>query len=248
MKRQLLYPTVLFLTVMLGTYVVVSVLHQSHSQGYTKVYFESNVFPEIVPNKTYEMAFLIESHEKRQVKYVYTVYLDNFSIMSGEVFLNPNDIKRIAFNFSVSNVSYSTHLLNEKKSTILVDNPAALVRAPWTYGVDLSKQRNWSGEDLLYVIRNFPLVYISQEEGLAVIINTTSGTNITEISLERNGDIIKTIQEFNVTPVQNGYLVSLRIAKVKYVPRPVEIRVVVISDLGRKYILRALLNIAEEGG
>lgn len=230
----------------LGAVVVVSVFNQPHSHGYTKVYFENDVFPVLSPNKTYEIAFIIESHEKRQMKYIYTIYLDNSSVKSGEIVLNPSDVKRISVNVSLEKIPYSKQILKESYTNMTVENPAALVKVPWAYGVDLSKQRNWSGEELLYVIKNFPLFYIG-EEGVSVIVNTTSGTNVTDISIERSGNgFIKTIREFNVTPVQNGYVVSIRTVKIKYYPRPVELKVIVISDSGKRYTLKTMLSV--EGG
>ena len=89
------------------------------------------------------------------------------------------------------------------------------------------------------------MIYIG-EEGTSFIINTTMGSNITDISVVNEGDKkIKTIKEFNLTPTKTGYLLNLRTLQIEYSPKPVEIRVIVISSSGKKYYLTATLHTKE---
>ncbi|WP_240923412.1 hypothetical protein [Thermococcus sp. 18S1] len=243
MKRRWIYPLALIAVVLLGASLLVVTLNQPHSQGYTKVYFESDVFPRVEPNRTYDLAFLIESHEEDVSTYVYTVYLDNSSIETGKVTLNPGDLQRIQFSFSIDEVNYSKRVLLNETRTLKVNGSSDVVGAPRAYGIDLTKF-NLTGEDLIHVLENFPLMYVAN--GTSIIVNTTEGTSISDVSRRKDGDrLIETRREFNLTREGEGYIISLRTLKLEYVPRPVEIRVVVVSSSGEKYSLRALL---ESGG
>ncbi|CAD5243312.1 carbohydrate binding domain-containing protein [Thermococcus camini] len=243
MRRRWIYPLALIAVVLLGASLLVVTLNQPHSQGYTKVYFESDIFPRVEPNRTYELAFLIESHEEDVSTYVYAVYLDNSSIETGKVTLNPGDLHRIQFSFSIDKVDYSKRVLLNETRTLKVNGSSDVVGAPRAYGIDLAKF-NLTGEDLIHVLENFPLMYVTNET--SIIVNTTNGTSISDVSMRKDGDrLIETRREFNLTRSGDGYVLSLRTLKVEYVPRPVEIRVVVVSSSGEKYSLRALL---ESGG
>ena len=155
MNRPMIYSMTLLVMLLLGVGIIISVTKEPHSLGYTKVYFENNVFPEIEVNRTYEFAFFIESHEKTTMKYVYVVYLDNTSIRTGEIVLDPNDLRRISFNISIKNVTYSTRILKNEINTLRVDNPEGLVKAPWTYGVDLSNKPTGAGKNCFTLSRTF---------------------------------------------------------------------------------------------
>jgi len=210
---------------------LIVVVNSQTAPGFSKVYFDNATVPDyIVPNVTYTITFIIESHERSTESYRYTVYLNDTVIDYGNVSLAPGRAAQLSFNFSVGDAAYRRLVLWERNVTYNLSGVWAILGEPLDNVTNVSTASPghrvpvYSGPAnlsfLLNTTRNVTIVRTIEEKG-------ASGARVTEYRLV-------------ITPLgDERYRVTVWESQFTYVPDSVVIKVVVEAASGRSYqILR----------
>ena len=212
MRRELLYVLVLGSVIILGMLLIV---HPKTSPGYSLVYFDNLTTPEyIIPNQTYEMSFIIESHEKERTKYEFEVFMDSKTIKSGEVILNPQEKRSISFNFSVLGIKYDKMMLEAKTEKYLINGSIVL----GTY----SRLNNASELSILFLDDALKLNLTFPITGTPLHVSYIR-------DIPQENETLTEIIEYNLTKIDDTYILTRKYSKVKYVAEPVKVKVIVKS-------------------
>ena len=212
MRRELLYVLVLSSVIILGMILIV---YPKTSPGYSLVYFDNLTTPEyIIPNQTYKMSFIIESHEKERTKYEFEVFINTQTIKSGEVILNPQEKRSISFNFSVLEIKYEKIILETRTEKYLINGSIGL--GPYFYPNNTPELgilflENGTTLNLTFPITGTPL-HVSYVKDIT-----------------QENETLKEILEYNLTKMNGTYILAKKYSKVKYVAESVKVKVIVKS-------------------
>ncbi|USS41095.1 hypothetical protein NF865_02440 [Thermococcus aggregans] len=227
MRRELLYVLVLASVIALGTLLIV---YPKTSPGYSLAYFDNLTTPNyIIPNQTYEMSFVIESHERERTKYEFEVFINNHKIKSGEVVLEPQEKHSISFNFSVSEVEYEKITLETRTEKYLINGSIIL-------GTH-SSLNNASELGILLLDNNLTLNLAFPITGTPLHVSHVR--NISE-----GNETLAEIIEYDLTEINETYILTRKYSKVKYVAEPVKVKVIVKSQ-NEEYPLLLTIPIKE---
>ncbi|ADT85101.1 hypothetical protein [Thermococcus barophilus] len=232
------------LIIVLSLSIVVLINIQNPSEGFSKVYFENLTVPEyIIPNKTYTMMFVIESHELYPVNYSFEVYVNDELIKQGKVAVNPGQRNEIPFEFSISKVSYEKVVLTHEQNIYFVNGLSLIVGNILRFQNLMS---NMSADELLYLINHTPVMY-DGSNNLTFILDVSRNISITQTRIIKNSAKIKEVYQFNMSKVgDESYKVVTSFLKTKYIPEPVIMKVVVKSSTGKVYQLSATIEVKGE--
>lgn len=233
------------LIALLSLSIVVLINTQKPSEGFSKVYFENLTIPEyITPNKTCTMLFVIESHELAPVNYSFEVYVNDELVKEGEVTISPGQRNEIPFEFSISNVSYEKVVLTQEQSVYFVNGSSLIVGNLLKFQNLVS---NVSVDELLYLINHTPVMY-DGPNNLMFLLNTSKNISITQTRfIKKDITEIKEVHQFNMSKVEDeSYRVVTSSSQIKYIPKPVIVRIMVKSDTGKIYQLSATIEIKGE--
>ena len=227
MRRELLYVLALGSVIILGMLLIV---HPKTSPGYSLVYFDNLTTPEyIIPNQTYEMSFIIESHEKERTKYEFEVFMDTKTIKSGKVILNPQEKRSISFNFSVLGIKYDKIILETRTEKYLINGSIVL----GTY----SRLNNASELGILFLDNALKLNLTFPITGTPLHVSYIR-------DIPQENETLTEIVEYNLTKVNDTYILTRKYSKVKYVAEPVKVKVIVKSR-NMEYPLFLMIPIKE---
>ena len=212
MRRELLYVLVLSSVIILG---MVLIAYPKTSPGYSLVYFDNLTTPEyIIPNQTYEVSFIIESHEKERTKYEFEVFMDTKTIKSGEVILNPQEKRSISFNFSVLGIKYDKMILETRTEKYLINGSIGL--DPYFY------PNNTPELGILFLDNNLTLNLTFPITGTPLHVSYVK-------DITQENETLTEIVEYNLTKINDTYILTRKYSRVKYVAEPVNIKVIVKS-------------------
>jgi hypothetical protein len=201
------------------------------------VYFDNTTLPATVcPSKNYTLVFIIDSHEKMPLDYTYFVYLNNKLTEKGTVRVYPMERKYVSVTFSVSNITYTKVVLENRTSKYTAIglesisgnctvNNRTIVCLPPTYAgpIQLSLVMN-SSEDTINIIQNSSAV--DPNSGTIEVLN----------------------RDLSIVRIDRGqYRITYKEIKMQYVPRDVVIRIVVNSSNGKSYHIFGTFPVAEGG-
>lgn len=227
MRRELLYVLVLASVIALGALLIV---YPKTSSGYSLVYFENLTTPEyIIPNQTYEMSFIIESHERERTKYEFEILINNHKIKSGEVILEPQEKQSISFNFSVSEIEYEKITLETRTEKYLINGSIIL----GTHSI----LNNASELNMLFLDNSLTLNLTFPITGTPLHVSYIR-------DIPQENEMLKEILEYNLTKMDDAYILTRKYSKVKYVAEPVKVRVIVKSK-SKEYPLLFIIPIKE---
>jgi len=234
--KEKYYLLALIVVLSLSIFILINI--QKPSEGFSKVYFENLTVPEyVVPNKTYTMMFVIESHELYPVNYSFEVYVNDELIKRGKVTISPGQRNEIPFNVSISKVKYEEIVLNQERNIYFVNGSSLIVGNLLRFQNLLS---NVSADELLYLINHTPIMYYGPGN-LTFILDISKNVSITQTRIINNE--IKEVYQFDMNKVSDGiYRVVTSSLKMKYIPEPVVVRIIVRSNTGKIYQISATIK------
>ena len=206
---------------------LVVVMNIQSTPGFSKVYFDNATVPEyVIPDTTYTVVFIIESHERSRESYSYTVYFNGTLISRGRLFLSPGDVVQIPFNFSVNDTAYRKVVLWEKNITYYLNGIWAIMGKPIN---------NVTAVNITSPGYRLPS-YVGSAN-LSFLLNTTRNITIKRTVILKNPSGITT-REYTLRVVPLGdemYRISEHEVEFVYMPDSVLIKVIVETSGGRTY-------------
>jgi hypothetical protein len=186
----------------------------------------------LVPNTTYNIVFIIESHEKSSTDYLFKVYLNDTVIKRGKVSLNPGKIAQVPVEFSVGNVTYKKVLIWEKTTVYnmsgVYDIAGKEINTENTPTINGSCPFGSAG----YLPPAYP-----GPSNLSLLMNTSKNVTIVK-TIENRENTGRSVEYYRLTLLKLGedrYKLILKESKVKYIPEAITIRVVVETSNGKAY-------------
>ncbi|RLF83709.1 hypothetical protein DRN44_00135 [Thermococci archaeon] len=212
---------------------LIVVVNSQVAPGFSKVYFDNATVPDyIVPNVTYTITFIIESHERSTENYRYTVYLNDTVINDGNVSLAPNKVAQLSFTFSVQDATYRRVVLWERNTTYDLSGVWAILGEPLDNVTNVS-----------VTSPGHRLPAYSGPTNLSFLLNTTRNVTLVRTITEKGDSGVK-VTEYRLKITALGdekYKVTVHESQFTYVPNSVVIRIVVETSSDRSYqILRRI--------
>jgi len=223
----------IMLIVVLALSVVVLLNVQRTSKGFSEVYFENLTVPDyIVPNETYTLVFVIESHEVAPTKYNFEVYVEDKLIKQGEITLEPEKQIEVPFEVKISEVRYKKMTLSRQSTTYYIDASVLLA----------GNQLNF--QNLPVNFSDSFLYFYTDKNNLTFILNASKNLSITSTNVVDHEE--ETIQ-FSLRKIdENEYKLTMSYSRIKYISEPVNIRILVKSSKGKVYQLGASIEVEGE--
>jgi len=212
---------------------LIVVVNSQVAPGFSKVYFDNATVPDyIVPNVTYTITFIIESHERSTENYRYTVYLNDTVINDGNVSLAPNKVAQPSFTFSVQDATYKRVVLWEKNTTYELSGVWAILGKPLDNVTNVS-----------FTSPGHRLPAYSGPADLSFLFNTTRNVTLVRTITEKDASGVKVTEyRLKITPLgDEKYRVTVCESRFTYLPNSVVIKVIVETSSGKSYqILRRI--------
>jgi len=229
------YAVAILAILFMGLIVLVTM---NSSQGFSKVYFDNVTIPEyIVPNTSYDVVFIIESHEHKVTEYNYQVYLNGTLLLEGNVSLNPGQVVQVPVRFVVDNLSNHTTVVWERTTFYELDGVTGVVGRICD-SVNIS-----NSNDSIGVPRgDSPPAYVGPSN-LSFLLNVSKNFTITKtVTYHNAGESI--VLKYHMVFINVGggvYKVIVTEKKIVTTPASLMLRVVVESSAGKTYqIFRVL--------
>lgn len=223
------YLFVVMLIMVIGVFVLIN---SQATPGFSKVYFDNATVPAyLTPNTTYNVIFIIESHEKSPKGYFFKVYLDDTVIKEGGILLDPGRAAQIPFEFSFNNVTYKKIVMWEQTTTYNLSGIYNITGNCMSVGIPTV-----NGSCTLCLIRYLSPSYAGPSN-LSFLMDTSENVTITKIA-ENKSNTSTIVKEYQLTLLKLGedrYRVIVRESKIMYLPKSVTIRVVVETADGKVY-------------
>ena len=224
------YLLAITLILILGAVVLVT---QRSAGGFSVVYFDNSTIPDhLVPGNTSTIVFVIESHERDETTYSFEVSIDGTVVDSGNLTIIPGGKVQIPVEVSVGSVTYERVVLTNKTSVYTVTG--AINVTGGCIAINSTKQ-SWIC---------LPATY-KGPSNLNFVLNTSGNVTVTQISTETkaSGDL-STRYVLSIARVgDDEYKITVREARVMYVPKNVLLEVTVESSRGKVYRLSKSLPV-----
>jgi len=233
----------LFAVIVILTIGIIVLIDLQTSPGFSEVYFDNSTVPAyLTPNTTYNVVFIIESHENDPEEYFFKIYLDNVAIKGGKVLLKPKSMVQIPFEFSVNNVAYKEVMLWKQTTTYNLSGIYDIIGSCMGDKDILAINVSCTSETL----KCLPPLYAGPSN-LSFLMNTSKNTTLVKI-VEDKSNTSRVVSEYKLTLIKTGrdkYRAIVRESKIMYLPKPITIKIIVETSDGKVYQIFRRLPIME---